>query len=149
MAAEDPGFNGKFTRRPEFVCIYETGGAGKFSDRTEFTEFLIFKPNAIRKGIFMDCINGHSDHLHCLISLGSDQTVAKVVQLLKGESAFWINKNKLTDAYFEWQDEYFAISVSESVLPKVRTYIQNQEQYHLDLPFENEREQFLERYRFK
>jgi len=60
--------------------------------------------NAIRKGIFVDCINGHSDHVHCLISLASNQTIAKVVQLLKSESAFWINKNKLTDAYFEWQD---------------------------------------------
>lgn len=111
--------------------------------------FQHIKGNAIQKGIFIDCLNGSYDHLHCLLSLGPEQTIAKVVQLLKGESTFWINKNKLTEATFEWQDEYFAISVSEGMLPKVRAYIQNQEQCHQNQPFEKEREQFLERYRFK
>jgi len=41
------------------------------------------------------------------------------MQLIKGESSFWINKNKLTARKFEWQDEYFAVSVSESVVDKV------------------------------
>ena len=59
-----------------------------------------------------------------------DQTKQKTVQLIKGESSFWINKNKLTQAKFEWQDEYFAVSVSESQLNKVREYIKNQEDHH-------------------
>ena len=49
------------------------------------------------------------------------------MQLLKGESSFWINKNKLTKEKFEWQDEYFAVSVSESLIDQVRDYIKNQE----------------------
>ena len=51
----------------------------------------------------------------------------KTLQLIKGESSFWINKNKLTQSKFEWQDEYFAVAVSESMLEKVRNYIRNQE----------------------
>ena len=31
---------------------------------------------------------------------------------------------------FEWQDEYFAVSVSESTLESVRKYIANQEAHH-------------------
>jgi hypothetical protein len=49
------------------------------------------------------------------------------MQLIKGESSYWINKEQLLNRKFEWQDEYFAVSVSESMLDKVRNYIKNQE----------------------
>ena len=52
--------------------------------------------NAKEKGIFIDFISGYSEHCHCLISLGIDQTMSKIMQLIKGESSFWINKNRLT-----------------------------------------------------
>ena len=110
--------------------------------------FQHIKDNAIQKGIFVDCINGYQEHVHCLISLSSEQTIDKVVKLMKGESAFWINKNNLSDSYFAWQEEYFAISVSESVLSKTRAYIEKQEEHHRNHPFKIEREQFLERYGF-
>jgi len=83
------------------------------------------RENAKGKGIFIDFINGYSDHCHCLISLGVDQTIQKVMQLIKGESSFWINKQNLISNKFEWQDEYFAVSVSESVVNRVRNYIKN------------------------
>jgi putative transposase len=51
--------------------------------------------NARIKEIFIDTIGGYQDHIHCLISLGSDQNIAKVMQLIKGESAFWANREKL------------------------------------------------------
>lgn len=69
--------------------------------------------NATSKNIFIDIVNGYHDHCHTLISLGIDQTISKVMQLIKGESSYWINKNELCKEKFEWQDEYFAVSVSE------------------------------------
>jgi putative transposase len=51
------------------------------------------KENATEKGIFIDMINGYSDHCHCLISLRSDLNIEKVIQLIKSESSHWINKN--------------------------------------------------------
>ena len=57
--------------------------------------------------------------------MGVDQTIQKTMQLIKGESSFWINKNCLTKEKFEWQDEYFAVSVSESIIDNVRDYIKN------------------------
>ena len=71
------------------------------------------RDNAIAKGIFIDFVNGYSDHCHCLVSLGVYQTILKIMQLINGESSFWINKNGLTKHKFEWQDEYYAASVSE------------------------------------
>ena len=59
------------------------------------------RDNAKKKGIFIDFVNGYAEHCHCLVSLGTDQTIKKVMQLIKGESAFWINKESLTKQKFE------------------------------------------------
>lgn len=88
------------------------------------------KSNAKEKGIFIDSINCFQEHIHMIVSLGTDQTVGKVVQLIKGESSHWVNKNKLTIGKFEWQDEYIAVSISKSFLNDVRKYIANQEEHH-------------------
>ena len=106
------------------------------------------KENSKEKEIFIDTINGFSDHCHCLISLSSNQNIEKVVQLLKGESSFWINKNQLTQSKFQWQKEYFAISVSESMVEKVRNYINNQELHHQNKTYEQEYREFIEKYQF-
>ncbi|MEG1590206.1 IS200/IS605 family transposase [Chryseobacterium sp.] len=107
------------------------------------------KENASSKGIYLDMINGYSDHFHCLISLGSNQNIEKIIQLIKGESSFWINKNQLTKDKFAWQDEYFAVSVSESMIESVRNYIKNQEIHHMKKSFANEYQEFIEKYNFK
>ena len=107
------------------------------------------KQNAKTKEIYIDCINGHTEHLHCLLGLNADMSIAKAMQLIKGESAFWINKNKITPSKFEWADEYFAISVSESILEKVRNYINNQEVHHSKTTFNEEYENFLKTYKFE
>src|SRR5690554_3326764 len=77
--------------------------------------------NAKAKGIHLDHINGHLEHGHCLVSLTADQNIATVAQLLKGESSYWVNKNKLSTEKFGWQDEYFAASVSHSQIDMVRS----------------------------
>lgn len=107
------------------------------------------KENSIKKEIYIDYVNGYSDHCHCLISLGSNQTIEKVVQLIKGESSFWINQQKLTKEKFQWQSEYFAVSVSESMIDKVRNYIKKQEIHHHKKTFQEEYEEFILKYNFK
>jgi putative transposase len=66
--------------------------------------------NCKEKEIFLQTINGYTDHIHCLISLGRDQNISKVSQLIKGESSFWINQNNPVEGKFSWQDDYFAVS---------------------------------------
>lgn len=58
------------------------------------------KENAHAKGIFLDQINGHIDHVHCLVSLMATQNIANAVKLLKGGSSYWINKNQLIKTKF-------------------------------------------------
>ena len=105
--------------------------------------------NSKKKGVFIDFVNGYSDHCHCLVSLGVDQSIQKVIQLIKGESSFWINKHGLTKGKFEWQDEYFAVSVSESVVDKVRNYIKNQEEHHSKKTFQQEYDEFVSKFGFQ
>ncbi len=107
------------------------------------------RENAIKKDIFIDFVNGHAEHCHCLVSLGVDQTISKVMQLVKGEAAFWFNKQGLINQKLEWQDEYFAVSVSESQIVAVRNYIKNQEEHHKNKTFEQEYDEFILKYGFK
>ncbi len=112
------------------------------------------RENAENKGIFVDFINGHKEHCHCLVSLGSDQTIEKLMQLIKGECSFWINKQSeflesLGGKKFEWQNEYFAVSVSESQIDKVRNYIKNQEEHHKHKTFQEEYDEFILRFGFQ
>ena len=105
--------------------------------------------NAHSKEIFITEINGYKDHLHCLISLGNDQSISKVANLIKGGSSHWINKNGITKIKFEWADEYFAVSVGESQIGAIRNYINNQDEHHRTKSFAEEYDEFMTKYGFK
>ncbi len=111
----------------------------------ELKPFLLnhIKDNSIKKSIFIDCQNCVEDHIHLLISLGTEQTISKIAMLIKGESSFWVNRQNIVKNKFEWQDEYIAISVSESAIQKVRDYITNQEVHHKKKTFAQEYDEFL------
>ena len=107
------------------------------------------RDNGKAKGIFIDFVNGHQEHCHCLVSLGTEQTMSKIMQLIKGEAAFWFNKQGFIKEKLEWQDEYFAASVSFSALNTVRNYIKNQEEHHKKKTFQQEYEEFIEKFGFQ
>jgi putative transposase len=110
--------------------------------------FNHIRENAKKQGIYIDFINGYLEHVHCLISLGSGQNIDKILMLLKGESSYWINRKNLFREKFEWQEEYFAVSVSESSIDRVREYIKNQEIHHKRKSFNEEYQEFIRKYKF-
>jgi putative transposase len=119
---------------------------------TEEVRQKVFKhihENALGKEILMEIVNGYNNHLHCLFRLKNDQTVEKVMQLIKGESSFWLNKNGLIATKFEWQKEYFAVSIGESQVNAVKKYIENQEEHHKKKSWDEEFEEFISKYNFK
>ena len=101
------------------------------------------KDNSLVKGIHIDTLNCVSDHIHLLLSLGTDQTISKAIGLIKGESSNWINKQNLINLKFEWQEEYIALSVSSSAVDKVRGYISKQEEHHKKKTFAEEYQAFI------
>ena len=102
--------------------------------------------NGKHKEIKMGCVNGYTDHVHCLLALNRDMSISKAAQLLKGESAHWMNAQKLTPEKFGWQDDYWAVGVSESHVKDVFNYISNQESHHQKVTFQEELTSFLAKY---
>lgn len=131
--------------------VFSTKNRETFFVSKEKREKVIehIKTNAEKKEIWIEEIGGHIDHIHCLISLGRDQTISKVSQLIKGESSKWINDEKLTNTNFSWQDDYWAVSVSESHLKDVKDYIKNQEEHHKTKSFAEEVDEFMKKYGWK
>ena len=84
------------------------------------------RATARRKGIYLDKINGHNDHVHCLICLQPSQSMSDIAQQLKGESAYWFNRQReFQPVRLEWQKTYFAVAVGLSSLNAIRAYIDN------------------------
>jgi REP element-mobilizing transposase RayT len=109
-------------------CVW--GTKRRYPFLTQVNKKVIFdhiKENCKEKGIYLDFIYGYRDHVHILISLNQEQNVSNIMRLIKGESSRWINKEKLTDYKFEWSDEYFAVSLSDSQVNRIREYIKNQD----------------------
>jgi putative transposase len=106
------------------------------------------KEYANSKSIHIDHINAVEDHMHALVSLGADQNIATVINLIKGESSHWINQQGIIPDKFSWQDEYFAVSIGESQLETVRQYIRNQVEHHQKKTFQQEYDEFMAKYHF-
>lgn len=112
--------------------------------------FKHIKMNAYSKKIHIDRINGYVEHIHCLVWLKPGQTIDGIMKLLKGESAHWFNNGQhVKNRKLEWQNDYFAVSVSQSMLDTVRAYIDNQEHHHSKKTFTEEYDSFVKRYFFQ
>lgn len=105
--------------------------------------FNHIQKNAKEKDIYLDTIGGHVDHVHCLIGLKREQSISKVIQLIKGESAFWANRKRVILPYLQWQEEYYAGSIDYKSIQVVRNYILNQEGHHQKKTFDEEYGEFL------
>ena len=91
-------------------------------------------------------IGGVEDHVHALVSIPSTISIAKAVQLLKGNSSKWIHETFPNQRLFEWQEGYGAFSISVSGLEDMKRYIQSQKQHHANLSFREELIVFLEKH---
>jgi putative transposase len=98
--------------------------------------FKIINDIATDHEIYVDCINGVADHIHLLIRLRTDQSVADIVKTIKGNS--WEYFKNDPEKYITWQDGFAAFSVSPGNLKQVRSYIYNQEKHHSDKSFSDE-----------
>lgn len=102
------------------------------------------RDQAQRQNIRLTDVNGFTDHVHILFALAPEQTLAKTIQLLKGESSHWLNQQGIiATGPFRWQSEYWAGSVSPSGLARVRAYIAGQETHHQSMSFAEECEQLF------
>jgi putative transposase len=83
-------------------------------------------------------VGGWIDHVHILCGLSRTVTVAELVEHLKTETSKWIKERTRDLANFHWQAGYGAFSVSQSGLPQVIEYIDNQCEHHRTLSYQEE-----------
>jgi REP-associated tyrosine transposase len=102
---------------------------------------------AANHGMRALAIGGIEDHVHALISLPATMSIAEAVQLLKANSSGWINRTR--QPRFEWQEGYFACSVSRSQIPRVSKYIANQREHHKKRDFATGFRLLLKRHGFE
>jgi putative transposase len=91
-------------------------------------------------------INGMPDHIHILFGLRPSQSVADLIQDVKGSSARWINDKKLVHSKFSWQEGYGAFSYSKAEVPAIIQYIINQTDHHKRKTFSEEYYELLQEF---
>jgi putative transposase len=91
-------------------------------------------------------INGTKDHLHFLCTLPRTISIAKLLEEIKKSSSKWIKTKGNEWDKFAWQDGYGIFSISRSILKKTIDYIENQEEHHKKISFQDELRKFLESY---
>ena len=83
-------------------------------------------------------IGGMPDHVHLLARFRPDASIAEMVRLIKANSSKWMNERSEVPERFRWQMGYGAFSVSESRIPAVCAYIQNQQEHHARVSLKDE-----------
>jgi REP element-mobilizing transposase RayT len=91
------------------------------------------------------CVNGTQDHVHLLIRVPANQSVADVARLIKTNSSRWVHGRWPEQHRFGWQTGYGAFTVSESGVEAVRDYISNQREHHTIRSFQEEFLAFLKK----
>ncbi|MDB5391448.1 MAG: Transposase like protein [Planctomycetaceae bacterium] len=87
-----------------------------------------------------------ADHIHILLSVPSTLSIAKAVQLVKGNSSKWVHETFPTLSTFEWQEGYGAFSISISGIDNTIAYIENQFEHHIKKTFKEELRAILKRH---
>ena len=89
---------------------------------------------------------GVADHVHILFALSRTISPAELVEEVKKGSSKWMKDDGGVPGFF-WQAGYGAFSIGESQAESVIRYIQNQEQHHRKVTFQEEFRKFLQRYK--
>jgi putative transposase len=91
-------------------------------------------------------VYANPDHLHFLASCSPKISVEELASVVADSSADFINKNKLCDTHFAWQQSAAAFSVSKSGVDRVCKYILNQKVHHKKISVTQEYNSFMNHY---
>jgi len=98
------------------------------------------------QGSALIAAGGISNHVHLLVSLSKEISVAAAARDIKANSSKWIHETYPGMGKFQWQVGYGAFSVSQSNLEGVKRYIASQEEHHRRVTFRAEFVALLQRH---
>jgi REP element-mobilizing transposase RayT len=96
--------------------------------------------------IKVHCIGGALDHVHLFLAPPTTLSVAEIVHLMKENSAQWVRENYPAIPHFAWQEGDLTVSVSESEIPTLTAYINDQAHHHRHATFQQEYVALLKEY---
>ena len=91
-------------------------------------------------------VGGADDHVHGLLSVGTDISIGEAMSKWKSLSSGWVHKTFPAVSDFGWQTGYGVFSVSRSSVEKVTRYIEDQEKHHKRQTFQEELAALLDRH---
>jgi putative transposase len=91
-------------------------------------------------------IGGADDHVHILLALSKNYSLAKLVEEFKKSSSKWLKTKGAEFHEFGWQNGYGGFSVSQSHADEVIRYIETQQEHHRTMTFQEEYREFLRKY---
>ena len=98
------------------------------------------------QGILMVINYVNAEHVHLLLDLPVELSIAAIVKQLKGASSRFINQRGLTQEKFSWGRGYGVFSVSHAHKQRVTTYIATQSEHHCRKSFGEEYRKLMEHY---
>jgi REP element-mobilizing transposase RayT len=81
-------------------------------------------------GIELHGMGNVDDHIHVVVSIPPNLSIAECVQRFKGASSRAVNSTGPAEAEFKWQKGYGVISLGERSLATVVKYAQRQKEHH-------------------
>jgi putative transposase len=75
-------------------------------------------------------IGGINDHIHLLVRLDPNVSVAQLAKEVKGSSSHLVNYEIMPGEFFKWQGGYRAFTIRKNEAAIVKAYIDNQKQHH-------------------
>ena len=99
----------------------------------EKNEQLIFKSivdKCTLLGSTVIALGGMPDHVHLLVRFPATVSIAKFIKDFKGSTSHLVTHQENPGEFFKWQGAYAVYSVNEELIPKLKSYIQNQKTHH-------------------
>ena len=120
--------------------VFSTKDRRAFLQSPEFREeiFRMLSHHVEEAGCFPKLSGGWIDHVHIVCGLSRTVTIAHLVEHLKTETSKWAKKPPHGVSAFTWQAGYGAFSVSQSNLPQVLRYVEQQEKHHGKRTYQDE-----------
>lgn len=91
-------------------------------------------------------VGGTENHVHIACTLPRTLTQAKLLEEIKKPSSIWMKQQERGPRHFSRQAGYGIFSLSQSQLPTLIQYIDNQEEHHRTKSFKEELLTLLEKY---
>ena len=102
------------------------------SEPIESAVWEALQETCAERGLHVYGIGGHENHVHVLVGIPPDISVADAVRMIKSISTRKIRERISQLANFRWQAGYSAFTFDRRALGILQSYVKNQRKHHTE-----------------